>query len=120
MNDTAKPAPLHVHTLETLCNELVSGRAVLIDGGGEEFRFDSAKTRSIFDWYRKNRDKWGRNVQKIDVEALADQLAKEPPKLPAAAATSDRQQRRVIHLKSMRAHRFAGIHRYGSPPRSAR
>ncbi|MCP4245412.1 MAG: AAA family ATPase, partial [bacterium] len=115
MSDSAEPAPLHVHTLETLCNELVSGRAVLVDDGGEEFRFDSARTRSIFDWYRQNPDKWARNVQKTDVEALADRLAKEPPELPAVGATSDRQERRVLHLKSMRAHRFAGIHRYGSP-----
>ena len=114
MSDSTKPAPLHVHTLDTLCNELVSGRAVLIEDDGEKFQFRSAKTRSLFEWYRRNRDKWAKNVMKTDVEALADQLAKAPPEMPAVAIAAGEQERRVLHLKSMRAHRFAGIHRYGS------
>jgi hypothetical protein len=46
--------------------------------------------------------------------ALADQLAKAPPEIPAVAIATREQTRRVLHLKSMRAHRFAGIHRYGT------
>lgn len=114
MSDSDSPTPLHVHTLDTLCNELVSGRAVLIDDGAEEFRFSSLATRSIFDWYRRNRDRWAKNVMKTDVEALADQLAKHPPVMPMVRVPVAGQDRRVLHLKSMRAHRFAGIHRYGS------
>ncbi len=94
MSDSVEPMTLHVHTLNTICDELVSGRAVLIDDGGEEFRFSSTGTRSLFDWYRRNRDKWAKNVMKTDAETLADQLGKEPPEPPATAATSDRQQRR--------------------------
>ncbi len=114
MSDSVGPMPLHVHTLDTLCNELVSGRAVLIDDDGEEFRFSSTGTRSLFDWYRRNRDKWAKNVMKADVETLANQLSKAPPEMPTVAIATDEQERRVLHLKSMRAHRFAGIHRYGS------
>jgi AAA domain len=115
MSDSVEPMPLHVHTLNTLCNELVGGRAVLIDDGGEEFRFSSPETRSLFDWYLRNPDKWAKNVMKRDVETLANQVSKAPPETPTVAIAAHEQERRVLHLKSMRAHRFAGIHRYGSP-----
>ena len=113
------PTSLDIHTLDSLCAELVSGRAVSADSHGGELRFDSTDTRSVFDWYRKNRDKWSKNVEKTDVEALVDQLEREPPNLPATIAASSSRPHHVLHLKSITAHRFAGIHRYGdsdNPP----
>ena len=115
MNSSVEPTPLDIHTLQSLSTELVSGRTVLVDADGTEFRFDSPQTRSLFDWYRRNQNKWAGNVQKKDVEELVDQLDKTPPVIPATKTPSTQQQPRVLHLKSIRAHRFAGIHRYGSP-----
>jgi len=114
MNSADKPALLYIHTLETLCNELVSGRPVLLDEKGNEFRLTSAETRAMFDWYRRNPDKWAQRNMKEDVEVIADQLEKEPPELQAVELPGKSQQKRIIHLKSMRVHRFAGIHQYGT------
>jgi len=109
------PAALGVHTLKTLCDELVSGRAIALDEEGNTFQFDSRGTRSIFQWYLENQTKWSKNSTKEDAEAIADQLDQEPPELPATAVAQAAGRGRIIHLKSIRAHRFAGIHSYGMP-----
>jgi len=115
MSKSGRATPIYLHTLATLCDELVSGRAVLLDDEGNEFRLTTPETRSIFDWYRNNRDKWARNVQKQDVETLADQMEKSPPELPERVYGDQSLRLPRIHLKSVKAHRFAGIHRYGEP-----
>lgn len=115
MSHPINTTPLYIHTLETLCDELVSGRPVLVDDRGTEFQLPTAETRAIFDWYRRNRNKWAQRNMKEDVETIADQLEKEPPELPAIDLPSGEQQKRVTHLKSMKVHRFAGIHHYGTP-----
>lgn len=110
-----KPIQFHYHTLETLCTELVSGRAILVDDKGHEFRLVSPRTRALFNWYRVNQDTWaGRNTKK-DVDALADLLDETPPELPSPAIASSDKPKRLLHLKRVRVHRFAGIHRYGTP-----
>ena len=114
MNGPDQLTPLYAHTLATLCNELVSGRPVPLDDKGNEFRLASPKARSIFDWYRRNPEKWGKRVYKEDVEELANQLDKTPPGLPLVRVTDKRLKQRKIHLRSVRAHRFAGIHWYGT------
>lgn len=118
MSNSDKPTLLYIHTLDTLCDELVSGRSVLVDDKGTEFRLPSAETRAIFEWYRRNRKKWAQRNMKEDVEAIADQLEKEPPELPAIELPSRGQQKRIIHLKSVKVHRFAGIHKYGMTAQS--
>lgn len=115
MSESKKATPLYLHTLETLCEELVSGRPVLLDDKGREFRLTSPEARLIFDWYRNNRAKWAGKVMKQDVEAIADQLGKKPPELPETLYDDQSPRLPRIHLKSVRAHRFAGIHRYGQP-----
>lgn len=115
MSESVKATPLYLHTLETLCDELVSGRTIILDDDGNEFRLNSPEARSIFDWYRNNPGKWAKNVMKPDVETLADQLEKKPPELPENVYADQTRRLPTIHLKSVRAHRFAGIHRYGKP-----
>lgn len=111
-----KGTHLYLHTLKTLCEELVSGRAIIIDDEGKEFRLKTPEARSIFDWYRKNPTKWTANVMKQDVEDLVDQLEKIPPELPKNIyASQSGSSPKRIHLKSVRTHRFAGIQRYGQP-----
>ncbi len=115
MSSSERSTPLSIHTLETLCNELVSGRTVLVDEQDTEFGLTTPETRSIFDWYRRNRAKWARRVQKIDLEALTDQVEKAPPELPSVTRGEEGREQRKVHLKTVRAHRFAGIHWYGTP-----
>lgn len=115
MNESGKATPLYLHTLETLCDDLVSGRAVLLDDKGTEFQLSSPEARSVFDWYRNNPGKWAGNVLKQDVETLVDQLKRTPPELSGNVYADQSTRLPKIHLKSVRAHRFAGIHRYGKP-----
>ncbi len=112
-SDTAA-TPLVVHTLESLCNELVSGRGVELEEGRGIFTLPSPASRAVFDWYRRNRSKWaGRNTAD-DVEAIVDRLDADAPVLPPVEAAASKGPPRVLHLKAIRAHRFAGIHRYGT------
>ena len=120
MCEANEGTPLYIHTLDTLCNELVSGRAVLVDDEGHTFRLETQEARSLFEWYRNNRAKWAQSNQKRDVEALVDQIDAEPPCCPAIQLGPDSaEEKRAVHLKSIKAHRFAGLHRYGdinAPP----
>jgi hypothetical protein len=112
---SSESTPLYVHTLDSLCVELVSGRAVALDDAGSQFKFTGSDARVLFNWYRQNRYKWAQNNTKQDVEALVDQLDKVPPEIPQATCLGAARPKRVLHLKSMKAHRFAGIHPYGKP-----
>ena len=109
----AEAGSLYGHTLESLCVELVSGRAVPLDRHGT-FRLASPQTRALFEWYRQNPGKWAKNTAREDVEALADRLDEPPPVLDPLGGPV-RGQGRTLHLASVRTHRFGGIQRYGSP-----
>ncbi len=67
----------------------------------------------MLDWYRRNRSKWSANLQGQDCEAIIDCIANTPPTV-AAPALSGEQERKVLHLVKLVAHRFAGLHAYGS------
>jgi len=107
--------PLHVHTLETLCKELISGRAVVVDEQGKRFRLVSPEARSILSWHWNNRKKWTHLNKKVDVEAMVDRLDEAPPVFQITEMADESQESRRVYLKSMCVHRFGGIHRYGSP-----
>ena len=64
MSDREQATPGTIHTLESLCNELVSGRGIIVDATGKEFRLVSQDTRAVFEWYRKNRPKWAQRNQR--------------------------------------------------------
>lgn len=104
---------LHLHTLETLCNELVSGRGVVL-ADGELFRFDADETRAALGWYLDHRDEWDRNVRTADLDERADALAVAPPTFPPSIPAEGGAHRGMLHLKRMRVRRFAGIHHYGT------
>ena len=54
------PTPIGAHTLDTLCNELVSGRSVVVAEDGETLHFESRETRALLAWYLDHRDWWER------------------------------------------------------------
>ncbi|MFC1650575.1 AAA family ATPase [Candidatus Latescibacterota bacterium] len=114
MNNLNNSTPLLIHTLDTLYKELVSGRSIELDDHGKEFHLTSPETRSLFNWYYKNQEKWAKFNKKEDVEALADQLEDDPPEFSVTKIADRTQHKKKFHIKKLKAHRFAGIHNYGT------
>src|SRR5947209_5974052 len=115
MSDKAAPArPLHLQTIDSLFAELIGGMAVSVGDTGATFSLSATDSRAILNWYRLNRAKWAGNVQAVDVEALVDSMSAPVPTLPVPpmSATGKKNRLRLVKLV---AHRFAGIHAYGTP-----
>ena len=106
--------PLHLHTVESLCADLISGRPVGVGRQNTDYRLESITSRSILAWYRANRDRWAGNVRKADIETIVDVIAKEPPELSATVVMRGDVKRR-LKLVKIEAHRFGGLHAYGTP-----
>lgn len=111
MSEVSTVRSLHLHTVESLCADLVSGRAVGVGAKNESFSLASEGARSVLQWYAANRAKWSGNVMAADCEAMADSLAVKPKVTPEAASAGGGKAK-TLKLASLRAHRFAGLHRY--------
>jgi hypothetical protein len=111
MDTTVQVRPLHLHTVETLCADLVSGRAVGVGSNGEQFALASDHARSVLQWYVANRQKWTGNVMGSDCELIADSIDKAPVAKPELPYTAGAKAPR-LWLAKLQAHRFAGLHRY--------
>jgi AAA domain-containing protein len=110
-----EPRSLHLHTLDSLITDLVSGRPVLT-GAAKEFALQDERTRSALDWYRKKGpSEWAANVTAQHGEDLVDAILLKPPELPALPARPAHANTRRLRLKMMAAHRFAGLHKFGTP-----
>ena len=106
---------LHLHTLDSLIADLVSGRPVLT-GAGKHFVLQDDRTRSALDWYRKKGAAgWGASVSTQHGEDLVNSVLQKPPQLPAPPARSGQASNRRLRLKKLVAHRFAGLHKFGTP-----
>src|SRR5205809_362785 len=100
MSGGPPPTPLSSHTLDTLCVELLSGRAVRLDDGSD-FRLNSPGARAAFDWYNSNRTRWSRTaIAKEDVEAIADRVALPPPAAAASRLSAAGTAGHRLHLKT--------------------
>lgn len=107
--------PLHLHTLQSLIADLVSGRAVLTSDG-EGFVLPDDTTRSALEWYRrKGPAGWTVNVSAQHGEDLVDAILQKPPELAALPARATNANARRLRLKKLEAHRFAGLHKFGTP-----
>ena len=71
MSSADVPSLVLNHTLETLCDELVSGRGVQATSESDVVQFESKATRAIFEWYCRNRKKWAGQNKTDDVEKIA-------------------------------------------------
>ena len=110
-----EPRSLHLHTLDSLIADLVSGRPVQT-GARERFVLPDARTRSALEWYRKKGAAgWTANVSPQHGEDLVDTILQEPPELPALPARPANANSRRLRLKKLEAHRFAGLHKFGTP-----
>lgn len=114
MSDSDQRA-LHLHTLDSLITDLISGRAVRT-GTAELFVLPDEPTRSALEWYRKKgASAWTAAVSAAQGEDLVDAVAKRPPALPALPARPANSNARRLLLKKIEAHRFAGLHKFGTP-----
>ena len=112
--------PLHLHTLDSLVADLVSGRSVLT-GDGETFALPDDRTRSALEWYhKKGATSWSANVTAQLGEDLVDAILEDPPELPALPARPEGANDRRLRLVRLEAHRFAGLHKFGTPDAAPR
>lgn len=110
----AESRPLHLQTIDSLFTDLIGGVSVSVGETDGEFILDSIDSRVILNWYRLNRAKWAGNVMAADVEDLVSAIPTPLPTLPVPEVTVPKAGRR-LRLVKMVAHRFAGIHAYGTP-----
>lgn len=113
MSDEIAARPLHLHTIESLSADLVSGRAVGVGSENTDFKLQSEVSRSILEWYRVNRGEWAGNVAARDIDAIVHAIEVDPPDVSAIAATSESTNRQ-LELVKIEAHRFGGLHAYGT------
>lgn len=116
----ADPLPLHLHTVETVCTELIGGRAIAGGAEGKTLSLDKETSRAVLAWYFKNRTKWAGNLTVADAEAIVDAAKIKPPAM-AETKTNPKQKKRSLTLVKVEAHRFGGLHAFsdgGRPPKS--
>jgi hypothetical protein len=109
------PRPLHLHTLASLLADLVSGRTILV-GDRATFALPDDRARSALEWYRKRAAaNWSANVTAAHGEQIVDAIQLAPPEIPPLPAQSVNANKRRLTLVKLQAHRFAGIHKFGTP-----
>lgn len=113
MTEEFAARPLHLHTVESVCADLISGRPVGVGVENTSYKLESASSRSILEWYRVNRGKWAGNVMGGDIEAIVNAAAIDPPELATTAPSAEPVKRR-LELFKVEAHRFGGLHAYGT------
>ncbi len=112
MDNEKQVQKLHLHTIDSLCNDLIGGHSVEY-GDGNTYSL-TAPARSILAWYNQDHGKWKKNVQRADAEAVASSIDTPAAELEAYPLATDDSNRKELKLVKLRAHRFAGIHSYGS------
>jgi hypothetical protein len=103
--------PLHLHTVETLCTDLICGQSIAVGSSGELYALADKPSRSILNWYRQNRNKWAKNVAAADIETIINTTATEPPKLAGIVALRSDKKKNLTLVK-IEAHRFGGLSAY--------
>jgi len=111
MTESHEPRPLHLHTVESLCKDLISGRAVGTGKNNEAFSLESRQARAILNWYSGRSDRWASSVQLNDIDAIVDASLLAPPELPGVPINHEVSKRR-LRLAKITAHRFGGLHAY--------
>ncbi len=114
----AEERPLHLHTVESVCIDLIGGRSIAVGADGETHSLEKETSRAVLAWYFKNRAKWAGNVTAADAEAIVDAAKAKPPSM-TEARTPDEQKKRSLALVKVEAYRFGGLHAFsdrGRPP----
>lgn len=106
--------PLHLHTLDSLCVDLVAGLSIGVGNDGSTFQLQSAASRGILFWYGNNKQKWAGNVQTVDVEAIVDAAETLLDLPPTSNQTTVSVSPRQFTLTTIKAHQFSGLHHAGT------
>lgn len=110
-----EPRALHLHTLDSLIADLVSGRAIVV-ADGKLYELPDARTRSALQWYRAlGRDKWSATISTAVGEEIVTAILKDPPEVVPLPARPANANNRRLSLKRIVTHRFAGLHKFGTP-----
>jgi hypothetical protein len=112
--DPEQPLPLHLHTVESLCADLISGRSLGVGPENEPFKLQAVGSRGILNWYRQNQKKWSAQIPEKDLEMIVDAAASTPPSLPVTHGVNSEKKLRRFSLAKVRVHRFSGVHGYGT------
>lgn len=110
---TPQPRALHLLTLESLLSDLLLGRSISITGN-QTVKFESEDTRNVLQWYHANSEKWDRNLTAGDTDAIVARIDREIPESLNTAPNLLEHEKKILTLKRVTAHRFAGIHSFGS------
>lgn len=116
IEEAPRPArDIHLLTTEILLAELVGGRSIALEES-EELAMADADARAVLDWYRLNKDKWTSRLSADDAEAVVGKIATGAPELAAAEEAEGHAVGRRLRLVKVEAHRFAGLHMFGTSP----
>lgn len=106
---------LHLHTIDSLVADLIAGIPVLIEGA-RTFSLPDAATRSALAWYQnRGPAAWSADVRSPHAEELVDTISQPPPAVKALPSRPANANNRRLRLKRVEAHRFAGLHKFGTP-----
>lgn len=98
-----EPRSLHLHTLDSLLADLVSGRPVLVDG--KAFSLEGHRARSGLQWYRqRGQHNWSAPVSVQHGEDLVNAILGGPPEVAALPAPPADANARRLTLKRMEVH----------------
>lgn len=111
--ETSKLRSLHLHTLDSLCADLISARAVGVGRDDTPFTLNSDAARAVLNWYFGHKSKWAGRVMEADVDAIVDSTATAPNPIIQTAIASSVAARRYT-LVSIQAHQFGGLHHPGT------
>lgn len=80
------------------------------------FALSDKPTRSALEWYRKKGTAhWSGSVSASIGEDLVNAILLAPPELPELPTRPLNAKNRRLKLKKLIAHRFAGLHKFGTP-----
>lgn len=118
-NRDFEPKPLHLHTLDSVCADLVSGLPIAVGSDGTLYSLPDDYTRSALQWYRKRgAANWSSSVTAQHGEQLVDSIFEIPPILPTPPANAANANYRKLRLQKIEIHRFAGVHKFGTPAKA--
>ena len=101
---------LHLHSLESLCADLMRGLPILCGRQGAEFVLDGDDARRLLSWYWNRAGRWGANVAQGDVDAIAAAVGEATIPATATVLKAPADPTRRLRLARVEAYRFAGLH----------
>jgi hypothetical protein len=110
----AQERPIHFYTVESVCTELIAGRAIAIATDGKAHSLVNQASRAILAWYAKNSARWASNVSTADIEAIVDAAQAKPASI-AETKPPEARQKRFLTLVRVEAHQFGGLHAFSGP-----